>query len=145
MLKNLLGTFALISLSLPIEVSAQTSVWDGVFSEEQALRGATVYSGSCVRCHGPTGNGANDPEMPKSPSIARATFITRWQDRPLAALFALVKDTMPEDNPTSLTDQQYIDAIAYMLTLSTMPAGPSELPADPQRLAEILIGPEPAP
>ena len=48
------------------------------------------------------------------------------------------------DNPKSRSDQEYIDAIAYMFTLSKIPAGESELPPDAEALAAFVIGPQPA-
>jgi hypothetical protein len=46
---------------------------------------------------------------------------------------------MPEDNPGSLTDEEYVDVIAYMLSVSGMPSGDAELPPDSQGLAQIVI------
>ena len=50
---------------------------------------------------------------------------------------------MPENNPGSLTDQEYVDVIAYMLSFNGMPAGDDELPPDPQSLARAVIQPQP--
>ncbi len=49
---------------------------------------------------------------------------------------------MPEDNPDSLTGQEYVDVIAYMLTVGGMPAGDDELQPDPQSLARVVIRPQ---
>jgi hypothetical protein len=46
---------------------------------------------------------------------------------------------MPEDNPGSLADQDYADIIAYMLSVSRIPAGDDELQPDSQSLAGIVI------
>jgi hypothetical protein len=46
---------------------------------------------------------------------------------------------MPENNPGSLTDAEYVDVIAYMLAVSGMPPGVAELQADPRSLARIVI------
>ena len=44
------------------------SVWDGVFTEEQASRGQAVYPGPCGTCHGRRLNGApDDPDMLSTP------------------------------------------------------------------------------
>jgi cytochrome c5 len=37
---------------------ASRSVWDGVYSEEQAKRGAALYGRECARCHGTDLTGA---------------------------------------------------------------------------------------
>jgi hypothetical protein len=44
---------------------------------------------------------------------------------------------MPTSNPGFLTDQEFIDIIAYMLAVSGAPAGEIELTADALALARI--------
>ncbi len=117
-----------------------SSVWDGVFTEAQAKRGQSGYSGACGRCHGRRLNGApEDPDMRSTPPLARAKFLRVWEGRSLATLFEYTRATMPESNPGSLTDDEYIDVIAYMLSVSGMPAGDDELKPDPQPLARVVI------
>ena len=116
------------------------SVWDGVFTEAQATRGQAVYRGACGLCHGRRLNGApDDPDMRSTPPLARARFLRVWEGRSLAALFEYARVTMPEDNPNSLTDQEHVDVIAYMLTVGGMPTGDDELQPDPQSLARVVI------
>ena len=116
------------------------SVWDGVFTEAQAARGREAYSGACSFCHGRRLNGApDDPDMRSTPPLVRARFLREWDGRSLATLFAYTRQTMPEDNPGSMTDQEYVDTIAYMLSFGGMPAGDDELPPDPRSLARIVI------
>lgn len=120
------------------------SVRDGVFTAAQAARGRLAYSGACAFCHGRRLNGApDDPDMRSTPPLARARFLREWDGRSLAALFEYTRLTMPEDNPASLTAAEYVDVIAYMLSVSGMPPGDDELPADPHRLARIVVGPRP--
>ncbi len=116
------------------------SVWDGVFTEAQATRGRLAYSGGCGFCHGRRLNGApDDPDMRSTPPLARARFVREWAGRSLATLFEYTRLTMPEDNPGSLTAEEYVDVIAYMLSVSGMPAGDDELPPDSRGLARIVI------
>ncbi len=128
-----------------LEVSGpMASVWDGVFTEDQASRGEEVDPGACGTCHGRRLNGApDDPDMRSTPPLARARFLRVWEGRSLATLFEYTRATMPEDNPDSLTGQEYVDVIAYMLTVGGMPAGGEELQADPQGLARVVIQPQP--
>jgi mono/diheme cytochrome c family protein len=126
------------------EIGPMGSVWDGVFTAAQATRGEAVYAETCAICHGRRLNGApDDPDMRSTPPLARARFIRIWTDRSLATLFAYTRATMPEDNPGSLTDQESVDVIAYLLSIGGMPAGTDDLMADPQHLARIVIGPQP--
>ena len=120
------------------------SVWDGVFTEEQVKRGQAVYPGPCGTCHGRRLNGApDDPDMQSTPPLARARFLRNWAGRSLATLFEYTRATMPENNPGSLTDEEYVDLIAYMLDVGGMPAGDDELQPDPQSLARVVIEQQP--
>ena len=123
---------------------APASVWDGVFTEAQADRGRATYAGACALCHGRRLNGApDDPDMPSTPPLARAPFLRTWTGRTLATLFDFTRATMPEDNPGSLTDAEYVDVIAYILSAGAMPAGETELALDRGRLARVVLGPQP--
>lgn len=121
----------------------QASIWDGVFTAEQATRGEAAYD-ACTKCHGRRLNGAaDDPDMKSTPPLARAAFLRVWNGRTLATLFEMTRSTMPQNNPGSLTDQEYVDLIAYMLSVSQAPAGDTELPVDSAALGRIVIEPGP--
>ena len=141
---NAFGSVATAETAAALEGFADAgpavSAWDGVFSEAQATRGRGVYSGACGFCHGRRLNGApDDPDMRSTPPLARARFLREWEGRSLATLFEYTRLTMPEDNPTSLTDAEYVDVIAYMLSVSRMPAGDDELSPESRSLAQIVI------
>ncbi len=120
------------------------SMWDGVYTMEQAERGATAYRGPCGLCHGKRLDGApDDPDMRPAPALARYKFIRDWEGRSLATLFDYAKATMPQSNPGYMPDQTYVDIIAHMLEMSGAPAGDTELTSDQMHLARILIGPGP--
>lgn len=121
-------------------VGQTTSVRDGVFTATQARRGQAAYTGPCSRCHGYKLDGApDDPDMLSTRPLAGPKFLRDWNGRSLAALFEYTRATMPENNPSYLSDQEYVDVIAYMLSVSGLPAGTAELAADPQRLARAII------
>ena len=115
------------------------STWSGVYTAAQNRRGEEIHAAACAMCHGPRLNGAGQPEMPPSPAIAGTTLLRKWSGQTVAALFVVVRHTMPPDAPGTLTDQQSIDSIAHMLAVSGMPAGSKELPVDQKALANILI------
>ena len=70
-----------------------------------------------------------------------------WQGTNLDGLFSQIKTTMPAGAPSSLTDQAYVDIVAYMLQVNAFPAGRSELSADATRTIRIegKGGPGPVP
>ena len=77
--------------------------------------------------------------MRSSPPLARARFLREWEGRSLATLYEYTRLTMPEDNPNSMAEEEYVDIIAYLLSASGMPAGDDELAPDSQSLARIVI------
>jgi hypothetical protein len=46
---------------------------------------------------------------------------------------------MPSNNPGFLTNQEFVDIVAYMLATSGAPFGDAELRAEPQTLAGIVV------
>ncbi|MCH7671622.1 MAG: c-type cytochrome [Proteobacteria bacterium] len=144
-MKIVVAVLTLAFMTAPValaqqEIDQMTSVWEGVFTEAQANRGQAVYDGACGLCHGRRLNGApDDPDMRSTPPLARAKFLREWEGRSLAVLFEYTRATMPENNPGSLTDEEFVDVIAYMLSVSGMPAADEELQPDPQSLARSVI------
>lgn len=128
----------------PGETGATTSVWDGVYTGAQARRGEEVYPGPCGRCHGARLNGApDDPDMFPTRPIAGAKFLRDWNGRSLAALFEYMRSTMPENNPSYLSDREYTDLLAYMLFVSGAPPGSEALRSEPKILSGIQIRKQP--
>jgi hypothetical protein len=115
-----------------IASSAQSSrsVWDGVYTREQATRGA-LTSGLCTQCHGDSFQG--DP----APPLTGADFLAKWDGRSVGDLFELIRQTMPDDDPGALTGQQYADLLAYIFSLNKFPAGTTELASSAEPLKQI--------
>lgn len=120
------------------------SAWSGVYTEAQATRIKGIYESACAMCHGARMDGAAlDPDRASAPPLARYTFLRNWDGRSLGALYEYSRSRMPEQSPGSLSDQEYVDIIAYMLSVSGMPAGDTELAPDVTTLSSILISQEP--
>jgi cytochrome c len=131
-----------VAASVATGAGAQTttSIWDGVFTVEQARRGQTAYTGPCDRCHGYKLDGASDdPDMLPTPPAAGPKFLRAWEGQSLATLFEYTQRTMPANNPGFLTTQELVDVIAYMLLVSGAPAGDAELGVAPHDLGRIVI------
>ena len=140
MIGIVLACFSAVAAAQTVKAA---SVWSGVYTAAQNKRGEAIHADACAMCHGPRLNGASQSEMPPSPAIAGGTFLRKWAGANVAALFAIVRNTMPPDAPGTLTDQQSIDAIAHMLAVSGMPAGNRELPLDQKALGSIVIEAQP--
>jgi len=110
------------------------SVWDGVYTDAQAVRGEKVSAEHCARCHGPTLNGAE-----AAPALVGDLFNANWEGVPLGDLLERIRVSMPQDMPGTLSRQQNVDVIAYMLKLGKVPVGTVELVTDSAALGEITF------
>jgi hypothetical protein len=104
----------------------QRSTAQGVYSREQWMRGRDVYAGLCAGCH-------------QAVTHVGPQFSTSWAGKKLSELFGFLRERMPKNDPGSLSDQEYVDVMSYMLRLNGMPAGVDELPADSVALTKIKI------
>lgn len=111
------------------------SVWDGVYTLDQAKRGA-LKSGLCVQCHGDGFVGGPAPEL------AGPAFGASWNGRTLGDLFDLIRLTMPDDDPRSLSREVYADLVAYVLAANKYPTGQTEIGTDVSVLKLIRIEPK---
>ena len=116
---SLMTLAALIPAQSP-QAQPRQSVWDGVYSEEQASRGQTLFQQSCARCHG--ANLAGTFETP--PLVGR--FIPYWAGTTLDGLFDYVSTAMPLDHPGSLGAGANADIVAFLLKANGFPAGAKE-------------------
>jgi cytochrome c len=107
--------------------------WDGVYTEEQAKRGAALYFERCVHCHGATLTGAVDGAA----SLTGTTFYGNWNGVTLDLMLERVRTTMPVDNPATLSRQQTADLIAFVFSANKFPAGKTELPRQAEMLSLI--------
>jgi S-disulfanyl-L-cysteine oxidoreductase SoxD len=102
------------------------STLNGIYTDEQALRGRDVYLGSCKSCHSPQ-------------SHTGATFNQWWRGKQLSDLFTFVKTRMPKNDPGSLAPEDAADVIAYLLKMNAMPVGENELYPDADSLKQFRI------
>ncbi len=105
---------------------------DGIFTEAQADRAAPLFDERCNACHG----GGLAPEL------FGQEFNQRWEGRSVGELFELITVTMPHNDPGSLTGQEYVDIIAYVLRGGGFPSGREELPPDADALSSITLNSE---
>ncbi len=95
------------------------------YTAQQAARGKQVYESTCARCHPPG-------------QLDGATFATAWKNRRIYDLYSLVSNTMPQDKPGTLSDEQYLDVIAYLLQRNSAAAG-AALAADTAAMKHVRI------
>jgi cytochrome c len=109
------------------------SIWDGVYTAEQAQHGKADYTNYCVVCHGEDLEGDGN----EVPALGGRAFLYLWDAQPLQALYDRIHTTMPQSNPGSLTEQEAVDIVAYVLSANKIPAGTNVLPSGAQALQSI--------
>ena|SRR5215469_10268720 len=120
--------------SAPNAPADSHSVWDGVYTKQQAQRGESIYGHICASCHGEKLTGK---ESEDSPALAGEDFENEWKGRTVGDLFRKILRKMPQDNPGKLSPQESVDLAAFILSFNNYPAGKAELP--PQNEALVLI------
>ena len=102
----------------------RTTVWDGVYTAEQAARGEAVYESHCSSCHQADFRGTEEAS-----ALAGDAFMEAWREDSVGNLYTRVRNLMPFDEPATLSDAAYLDSVAYLLQVNGFPAGPRELTA----------------
>jgi mono/diheme cytochrome c family protein len=97
----------------PLQEPAKT-VWDGAYTDAQAGRGEARYETTCSRCH------RDGPRRGEA-------FMRDWSGTDVESVFRRIKTSMPPDAPSSLSDAEYLDIVAYILRTNGFPAGREEL------------------
>lgn len=115
----------LAARATPAARQTQKTTREHVYTAAQANRGEALYKELCLSCH-PT------------ETYTGNVFLT-WQGRTLAELLEFLQEKMPKNDPGSLTDDEYVEVMAYLLKLNAMPAGSAPLPATAKALRSIRI------
>ncbi len=125
---------AVHSTTLPA-AAPQRSILDGVYTEDQAIRGENlVYSAGCERCHGGGLAGGNEDTA----ALVGEDFYASWVGRTVGDLFHQVGD-MPPDNSATINTRGHADLVAFLLWLNLYPSGDRELQPDRRILDKIEI------
>ena len=129
------------SLSLTMSGAAQApaspSVWDGVFTTDQAKKGWTQFQSNCSSCHGTDLEGTADAKALKGDR-----FRTDWKETTVDYMMERISTSMPfsEDGSLagSLSEQTYVDIVAHILNTNGFPAGQKELSKDSSKGVQII-------
>jgi mono/diheme cytochrome c family protein len=101
-----------------------STVNDGVYSKAQAAIGEKLYTDNCLLCH--------DKKYFRP-------VLKRWEGQSLTILFTVMSTSMPESNPGFMTEKEYVDILAYILSLSRYAPGESELDYKDGALDDITV------
>jgi mono/diheme cytochrome c family protein len=100
------------------------TVNDGVYSKAQAKVGEKLYADQCLLCH--------DKKYFRP-------VLKRWDGQPIGVMFTVMSTSMPESNPGFMTEKEYVDILAYILSLSRYTAGDEELDYKDGALNELIV------
>jgi mono/diheme cytochrome c family protein len=118
----------------PVRAQDSRSVWDGVYTEVQAKRGAALFDAECAGCHGPAGEGGGMP-----PPLVGPAFTANYDGQTVGDLFERNRATMPVGKEGQLSAQAIADITAFILQFNEFPAGASELPSQAATLKAIAF------
>lgn len=108
------------------------SVWEGVYNEEQAKRGAVLFDMECAGCHGPAGEGGG-----MAPPLVGGAFTANYDGQTVGDLFDRNRTTMPVGKEGQLSAQANADITAFILQGNEFPAGDAELSSQAMMLKTI--------
>ena len=131
MIKLMISAAAFLAF---VQAASPKSVWDGVYSKEQAARGQAKYAQACSNCHQADLSGSD-----QAPALSGGDFIDRWNDQSVVDLADRIRTSMPLDDVGSLNVQLSADLTAYLLQANNFPAGDKELPGDRSEMRVIKI------
>lgn len=116
-----------------------TSAADGVYTAAQADRGKAIVEDYCSRCHGADLSGI------EAPALVGPAFMLKWEPRTVDALFKKIRDTMPAGSVDEISEDDKIDAVAYILQQNGLPDGTVELTHDIDALARLRMSKQTGP
>jgi len=99
-------------LFVPAAAAQASSLSEGVYSTEQAERGQLLYQEHCAHCH--------DLEFYRN-------SLRSWQGMTVLDYWYRILGNMPADKPKSLSNDDYLDIVAWILLLNGFPPGTEPL------------------
>ena len=115
----------------PAQAAAGAAV---AYNPAQAKRGQTKYVEVCSACHLADLSGSD-----QAPALTGASFLGNWDGLTVSDLADRIRISMPQDNAGSLSSQQAVDIVAYILQANEFPAGDDELKTDKGVLRTMTI------
>lgn len=80
------------------------------------VKGQHVFDAICWACH------SHDLSGGKAPPLTGPKFYAVWQGKSADALFNYIRNSMPRDDPGSLSEPMARDVVAYIVARANKPA-----------------------
>ncbi|GBQ93541.1 cytochrome c class I [Acetobacter nitrogenifigens DSM 23921 = NBRC 105050] len=115
----------LASADAPAPAAAAPSGGDAaLYTSAQADAGKKEYADNCAQCHG------DNLEGMAGPALKGKNFASPKANFHVSDIFTIVSQNMPATQPGSLTHDQYVNIMAFLLQQNGMPAGSTALTFD---------------
>jgi quinoprotein glucose dehydrogenase len=101
----MVGLVILMSCASVAQKESSAGVLQGAYTSVQAERGSTAFNNICRNCHVP-----RDFRNILQQSDNVEALISDY--------FELITLTMPQDSPGSLSEDMYLDVMAYLLSIN---------------------------
>jgi mono/diheme cytochrome c family protein len=101
--------------------AANAATPPALYTSAQASSGATVYAQNCAMCHG------DNLEGGAAPALVGQSFASAGSGATVGSIFTTIAQQMPATSPGSLTQDQYTDVMAYILSKNGYTAGSTAL------------------
>jgi len=95
-----------------------------LFTDAQAGAGKQLFSDKCALCHG------QNLEGRVGPSLKGKMFLPKQAGHTVADIFRIISQNMPATMPGTLSHDEYVKIMAFLLQQNGYPAGNSELTFD---------------
>ena len=127
-----LGGYFVSLGSAMMVAQAQSTVWEGAYTDAQAVRALGTFSANCAECHtlGGTGDG----------QLVGTSFWEGYSQKTVSDLVTFVRLNMPSGAEGSLSPSTYNDLVALILKSNGLPAGSTEL--SPETVGHLRIVPK---
>lgn len=106
-------TVLLVACATTAKEEIPQGVLQGVFTAEQSQSGRETFTSICRNCHIP-----RDFRTIFKQSDDTEALLNDYYD--------LISTTMPQDSPGSLSEEMYLDVMAYLLSLNGFPDSSDE-------------------
>ena len=111
-------------VAVTVAMAEPRTVNDGIYTKAQAKVGEQLYADQCMLCH--------DKKYFRP-------VLKRSEGQSLSIMFTVMSTSMPESNPGFLSQKEYVDILAYILSLSRYAAGEEELGYQDGALNDLTI------
>ncbi len=117
----------LFSAAAADEGATQKTTNDGIYTKAQADGARAQFDKICADCHPFT---VAAKKKPKDLPLGDEPFFQSWSGRAVSEMVTLIALTMPNDGSATVTDEEAVNLVAYILQQNGYPAGSSPLTKD---------------